>query len=444
MESPNRLFNKNYLLLWQGQFVSKMGNQFFTIAAVLWIKAAFDSATIMGLFGAISGTIAILLGPVGGTIADRYSRKKIILISDLLNGIVVLVLAIAAILSPDNIELILVFLFITSIFNAIIRSFFTTAISASIPDLVPKAKLASANSLGQFSSRISSFFGMGIGGVLFTAIGAPFLFLFNGLTFIFSAISELFIKIPQKSLKNSLYPKGNNFKLDLLDGFKYIWTKKGLRILVFVSALLTFFLSPIMLLLPFFIEDFLHAGDQWYGFIIAVFGIGALLGYFSAAFLRYHGKSRARILIMFIILQGFSFSILAMMRSAILVLIFAFILGIIDGYIQVNITTILQITTPSEMRGRVFGVLSTLGGSLAPISIGLAGVIADLVNQNIPIIYFFCSGAVVILAIIVSLFPEYRKFLEYDTRTKLDIIKQHGILLLEYERQGIKYRQPYL
>jgi len=72
----------------------------------------------------------------------------------------------------------------------------------------------------------------------------------------------------------------------------------------------------------------------------------------------------------------------------------------------------LQVTTPSEIRGRLFGVLGTLNGALAPIAIALAGVIADALDKNIPVIYYFCSTAMFIVALVMTSFKSYRQFLE--------------------------------
>jgi hypothetical protein len=82
--------------------------------------------------------------------------------------------------------------------------------------------------------------------------------------------------------------------------------------------------------------------------------------------------------------------------------------------VTVHITTILQITTPGEMRGRVFGVLATISNSLAPVAMGLAGVVADAVNQNIPLIYISCGAAMTLLTLLVSLSRRFRDYLTRD------------------------------
>ena len=79
-----KLFNKNYFLLWQGQFMSRIGSQVYLIAMIIWIKEATDSASLLGLMGFIGGIPAVIFSIIGGVFADRHSRKKIIVFTDII------------------------------------------------------------------------------------------------------------------------------------------------------------------------------------------------------------------------------------------------------------------------------------------------------------------------------------------------------------------------
>jgi MFS family permease len=82
-----------------------------------------------------------------------------------------------------------------------------------------------------------------------------------------------------------------------------------------------------------------------------------------------------------------------------------------NGYVNVNISTIVQTTTPSDLRGRVFGLLATISAALAPISMGLTGVVADLLGQNIPLIYSACGAIMIVLTLLIALNRAFRSFL---------------------------------
>jgi len=143
-QEPKKLFNKNYLLLWQGQTVSRLGNQIFLVSLILWLTYTVNLKSLVGLLGMIAGLPTVMLSAFGGVFADRFSRKKIIIFSDIFNGILILSLA-----------------------------FFQPAISAAVPDLVPKKEIFKANTMGQFSIRFSMVVGQTIGAALFQWLGLP-------------------------------------------------------------------------------------------------------------------------------------------------------------------------------------------------------------------------------------------------------------------------------
>ncbi len=408
-----RLFNRNFFLLWQGQLVSQIGSQAFAIAMMFWIKHATGSATLMGMIMMVSMLPSVILGPLGGAFADRYSRRSIIIFSDLLSGIAVLALAGLMFLAPDTNDLIIVWLFAVSVLVAVVGSFFRPAISASIPDLVPKAKVTAANSLNQFSVQLATFIGQGAGGVLFRLLGAPVLFLVDGLTYLFSALSESFIKIPQ-TFREKSEERANvfaEFKSDIAEGLHYVWKRTGLRNLLFGAAFLNFFSMPIILLLPFYVEDFLKARPDWYGFILAAFGVGAMLGYLAAGVLRLSGQARSVAMVIVLFCQTLGLGSLGIITIPVVALLAMFLIGIMNGFFNVNIMTVLQISTPSEIRGRVFGLLNTISMGLSPIAMALSGVIADLTNQNIPAIYVTCGIITASLSIPITANKEFRLFL---------------------------------
>ena len=94
------------------------------------------------------------------------------------------------------------------------------------------------------------------------------------------------------------------------------------------------------------------------------------------------------------------FPVLSILHNAFQALILMAIIGALNGFLHINLITILQIAIPSEMRGRIFGLLTTLTGGLVPVSMGLSGVVADLVDQNIPLIYAVCGGITLVLSIL--------------------------------------------
>ncbi len=397
-----------------------MGNQAVIIAIMFWIKHATNSASLMGLILMVSDIPAILLGPFAGTFADRYSRRRIIILCDTLNGIAVLALAGMLYWQPNATKLILIAIFVVSAVSSVIGAFFRPAISAAIPDLVPNDKLAAANSMNQTSLQLSTFVGQGAGGVLYRVLGAPLLILIDGITYLFSALSESFITIPQHIPEK---PKNRreiwrNMKDDLKMGFRYVWRNLGLRHLFVMAGIINFFFSPFMVLLPFYVEDQLHTTTDWFGYILAAVGLGSLVGFAIAGAIKISGRVRSRLLIAAIILLGLVFAVMGVWQSPIEAVATMFFMGILSGFINISIMTILQITTPSTIRGRVFGFLNTLSMGLAPLGMGLSGIVADWLNHKIGLIFGICGAIILLVVILVSFQPEFRKFLAFEKPTE--------------------------
>ncbi|MDH4156869.1 MAG: MFS transporter, partial [candidate division Zixibacteria bacterium] len=412
--------NRNFFLLWQGQLVSQVGTQAYIIAMAFWIKHETASATLMGLILMVSLIPSVVLGPIAGTFADRHSRRKIIIVCDVINGLAVLALAAVVFLIPGQTEIIVVCLFAITVLVSTVSAFFRPAISASIPELVPTEKIAAANSMNQFSLQISTFIGQGAGGVLFRVLGAPLLFLIDGLSYLFSAFSESFITIPQVIPKKSsiFREKIREFARDTREGFTYMWRNRGLRFLVLTASFLNFLIGPVVVLLPFFVEDFLQTTSDWYGYIMAGFGAGAMAGFLAAGAIKFSGRVRGALTILSLILMSALVALLGHVPNQVAALVIAVMMGMTSGFFNINVSTILQLTTPSEIRGRVFAVLGTISGGLMPLAMGLTGVIADLLGQNIPLIFALCGGGSLALTVAVTMIREFREYLAFERPSK--------------------------
>jgi predicted MFS family arabinose efflux permease len=405
--------NRDFFLLWQSQFISQIGTQGTNIAVLFWVKHVTDSASLLGLIMIASSLPLIVLGPIAGTLADRYSRRSIIIVCDILDGIAILSLAALIFIAPNSTKIILPSLFVALVLVSVIASFFKPAIFAAIPDLVPKDKITPALSLYQGSTQLSIFIGQGISGVLFGLLGAPLLFLIDGLSYFYAAMTKSLVHIPQ-----NIPTKGRDwresfsqFKRDTMVGFRYVWNNRGMRSLFFAFASLNFFLWPIILLLPFYVENFLKASTDWYGFLVAGFWAGATAGTILAGVLKLSGRARGNSVVGLLLLFSMLSGALGFISIPIVALITVSIAGVTVGLININIAAVLQQGTASEIRGRVFGLLGTLSTALMPVGMGIAGVVADLTGQNIPLLYITCGVIITLLSLRMLLNKDFRALL---------------------------------
>lgn len=400
-----KLFNKNFIILWHSQLISQFGTQAFSVAMVFWIKHVTGSATLMGTLMMASMIPGVVLGPVGGVIADHYSRKKIIVLCDSICGISLLLFTSMFLFSTDSDgTFLLVALFVVSIVVAICKAFFSPAASAAIPDLVPVSKVPAANSLNQSSTQLAVFLGLGIGGVLFRILGAPVLFLLDGLSYLYAAIVQVFMRVPQEIQQNNAGLKEQLvvLKNSITDGFVYIWQHKGIRRTFIMGGVLNFFFAPVLVVFPFYVEDVLMAKADWYGYLFAGFGGGAIVGYLSASALKVPDKFRGYLIAIAFISIAILNYVLGVIDVPVLALLVVFCCGVLSGYINVSIINQLQLNTKPAMRGRIFGNFTTLTSGIMPIALGLSGIIIDALDKQVTIIFKATGVLMFIITLLVA------------------------------------------
>ena len=434
MIEPTKLLNKNFFLLWQGQLVSMLGSSIFMFTIIFTIKEATQSASLIGVVMMTYAISTILVMPIAGTIADRYSRKWILIICDLIRFVCILLLAILMFFLPENIqtwssvELIWGIsaetVFITCLFIACITlgttgGFFRPTIAAAIPDLVPKNKLQTANSINLGTIQITSMIGNFTAGTLFILISTPVIFLIDAFTYLFSAISEFYIEIPQPKAKEHATEKSNWQKLvdDTKDGLSYIGKKSGMREFIFMAALINFFSAPLIVLLPFYVQDHLNVSAAWYGYMFVISGAGALIGFVIAGILKPKGQARIVSMTAAFIFMAICIILSGQTQNLLIACSSMFLIGTCVAYFNVLTTTVVQKKTSSKMRGRVAGLLATLGSVAMPLGMGVSGFIFEWVDKSIPLVYTSTGIIFLLLSTYIFISPNYRNFFISDEIT---------------------------
>jgi DHA3 family macrolide efflux protein-like MFS transporter len=415
METESKLLNPNFLLLWGGQAISQLGNQAYGLAMMFWLMEKTGSASLMGLVLMVSSLPALLLSPLGGALADRHSRIRILIVCDLLAGLALLGLAAAVFLMPDRVSLLIGLLFTVSTLLGLVRAVFAPTLNAAIPDLVPKEKLAAATSLNQFAVQGALFLGQGVGGVLYRVLSAPVLFLIDALSFFVSAVGAMFIRTPghprERAAAGTAGEAFRAFGRDLAEGFRYVWRLKGFRYFLVAVSLVNFFLMPVIVLFPFFVSLSLGKGAAWYGFLMAAVSLGTVCGFLLVGVLRLKGPAQAWTIILSLLLVPLLYGTLGYLRSPAAALAGSFGVGAAIGVVNVYLITMAQLSAPPELRGRVMGLVTTLSGGLVPIGMALGGFVGDLLDKNIPLIYSLCGALTVIAVLATCLRRDTREYL---------------------------------
>ena len=413
---PERLWNRNFALLWQGQLVSSLGKQAFAVMAMLWLKDVTGSGSIMGLVMMAAMLPPVLLGPVAGVFVDRWDRRKIIAYTDIAGGLVVLAAALLFFLLPGVRGLLIGAVFAVTLATGLLDTFSQPSISSSVPLLVPKEKLEAANSLNMSGVQLAVFGAQGSSGLLYTILGAPLLILWNAVTYLYAGITELFMRIPRKvrtseqKEREKLHP-WHRFRLEFAEGLRYLRGERGLLTLVLVYAVLNFLISPVLVTLPFFATDFLGLGAAWYGYLMAAFGLGAVLGYIVAGAFPTRGRARELAVNASLAVQTVLTLVALVFKAPAAELAIFLVIGLTGGVMNVNINTLIQLSVPPDYMGRVQGIMTTICAGAMPLGMALSGFLFDLSGQDVSLM-FIVSGVASLVAVVAALMvKDYRKYL---------------------------------
>jgi MFS family permease len=415
-DAAPRLFNRNFVLLWQAQLVSQFGNQAFTIALMFWTAEATHSATMSGLMMMASVLPLIVLGPLTGTFVDgQRSRVRIIATCDLLSGAFATLLAVGFLMGPDAWRPTM--LFAAALLIGVCNAFFDPAVNALTPDLVPADQMEAANALRQSSRQVTVLGAQGLAGILYALLGPAALFLLNGVSFIFAGVSEMLIRTASES-KAPKAPKEvgvrkPGFYANVADGFRYVAAQPGMVGFLVTTSVFNALLMPISVLLPVYATTVLGADVQTYGFLLAAIGAGAIAGCaaIGAAQSVLTGPWRRQLLITAFAGLGLALMLLGQVRSLPAALAILFITGVLSGAINVLVMSIIQRRTSGEFRGRVIGLHTMMTRVLMPIGLVGGGAIADLTGRNVPLVYAICGGVAMATVLLFGSRPATRAFL---------------------------------
>lgn len=403
-EPKKRLWSMNFFLLWQGQLVSALGDSIYEIALTFWVLYETGSPGLMGALLATTLLPKVLISPFAGVIVDRTDRRKMILLMDFIRGVCILFVGIAAILGYLEIWM----AFVAGIILGTCAAFFNPAVTSTIPDIVPSSQIVQASANLSMLRAISQIIGPSSGGLLYSLIGAPILFLCNGISYIISFILAFFMKVPKSTSQDQQF----NFWQDMKDGFRYVWQMKGLRDLIVLAGFLNFFATvSIVLLAPMF-KNAENLGEVKYGLAMAIFTLGMLAGMIFTSVFRIKPDHKSMVLTVSGLLAGIVFSIAVMMNNFIIMAILLFIGGIFNAIVNVLIESTVQLTVSQEMRGKVSSLKGTLTMGLAPLAMFIGGILGEF----FPIRYIVFAGFMAMTVLFIPLFflKSFKAFIQYN------------------------------
>lgn len=268
--------NKNFTIVVIGQIISLFGNAIQRFCMSLYILDLTGSATIFSRILAISTIPYILFASIAGLLADTVNRKKIMVYLDFFSAGLMAIYSIILISGRDNIIIVGSVMFMLST----IYTLYSPSVTACIPQIVEKDKLATANGIIQQVGAIVNLVGPIVAGLLYSFIEIKTIVIINAISFFISAIIEIFLEIPDLQLKEKIKkPILQSFK-EMKKSFIYLKEKKKIVLGIIISYGLTnIFVVPILSVVsPYFIKIKLDMPSVIYGFVEAIFVLGMILG----------------------------------------------------------------------------------------------------------------------------------------------------------------------
>jgi MFS family permease len=284
--------------------------------------------------------------------------------------------------------------FAAGIILSVCGAVFRPGVDSAIPDLVPKSKLTNANSVFAVVTNGASMLGNIAGGYLFHMLGAPIMFLLNGISYLISGGSISLINIPSAGKR-----KEQHFIEDLREGFYFVWKSKGLKYIIITAAFINFFsYIAIVLFLPLF-QKTPGLGPEKYGVTMACFMGGAMGGYLFTSIIKLPAAKKYIIFMISIVLSNMFFAIAVNQRIVAIMALLLLIGGFFNSIINVLLLSSVQMTTPQEMRGKVLAFNSMTTQGLTPFAMILGGVLGSLISIRV-----IMSACFIVILLVITPF----------------------------------------
>jgi MFS transporter, DHA3 family, tetracycline resistance protein len=395
---------RSFALLWSGQQLSALGDSIYRVALAWWVLEKTGSATAMSTIFIFASAPMLVFLLVGGVAVDRYPRAPVMLLSDVLRGLLIGIVAFLAFTHRLEVWHIL---FVSLMFG-IAGAFFGPAYRAIVPEIVPRELLPSANGMTTLSMQLADIVGPALGALVVSKLGSPTAFTLDSLSF---AISVLCLA-PLVRLALAVHaPKERKSVLhDFREGVEVVRKSSWLWITIVIASLGNITLSaPFAIALPFLVKDHLHGGVGSLGLIYSTISAGAIVGtILGTVWLERTSGLQARGLFAYglwiaggllIVVFGLPVTIYAVVPAA-------FLVGAAFMVPNLIFMTTLQELIPGKLLGRVMSIVTVGSIALVPVGSGFVGWATDRVGA--PTIFILSGILTALLAALALMHPVIR------------------------------------
>jgi MFS transporter, DHA3 family, macrolide efflux protein len=377
--SDNDRWQRPFFLIWGGQAFSLLGSSLVQFALVWWLTQQTGSATVLATATLVAVLPGILIGPIAGALVDRWPRRWVMVIADAaiaLTTVWAVTLAWSGSLQPWHV-------YIVMFIRATGGAFHWPAMQASTSLMVPGPHLARVAGMNQTLYGLMNIMAPPLGALLLSLLALPFLLLIDVATAAMAILPLLFIPVPQPPAQQVAAGAARRPSMlsDLRAGVRYVVNWPGLLLLMLIATGINFVLTPAFSLMPLLVVDHFQGGPWHLGGLESVFGVGVVLG---GLLLSTWGGFQRRIYtsLMGLVGMGLGVTMIGLTPAALFPVALAamFLAGFTQPLVNGPVMAIMQAKVAPEMQGRVFTLLHAAASAMTPLSLAVAGPVADAVG----------------------------------------------------------------
>jgi MFS family permease len=366
---------RNFSLIWTSSLMSSTGTWLQNVAVPFVVFGLTGSGAWLGFTAFMSLIPLLVLGPMAGSVADRFDRRTVLILGSVLQGSFTLVLWLTWVAGVRNVVVLVVL--VTA--GSCVAGLTVASWQAFVTEVVPRELLLNAVTLNSAQFNAARAFGPALGGLVLATLGVSWAFFFNALSFFLLTIGLLLVRVPR--LERPPRDGRSRALAEMWTAVRYVRTEPGIvtsLVVVFALGLLG---GPLFNLIVVFAQDVYDVGDGAYGLLAACLGAGAIL---SAPIIAGWGSRQKRSVMLAIAMIGYGLALVAFATAPTLAVgaVALFVAG--AGYLGISSTlnTTVQLQVAEAMRGRTIALYIMSLTAAMPLGSLIQGFLVDLVGPQ--------------------------------------------------------------
>ena len=404
---------RSFFIIWLGQAFSRLGSKIVQFALIWYLTETTGSATILATASMVGLLPQIILGPLAGTLVDRWSRRKVLIFADGMIALATIILAFMFALGPNHVNsctmskktgvegllssglprlgLVEIWhIYILMFIRALGGAFHTPAMTASTTLLVPEKHLARIQGLNGTLGGVVGILSPLLGALLLNMMPMQGIMAIDVGTALFAIVPLFFIPIPQP--KPAIEKDVSSILADFMDGIRYLWSMPGLWLITLSHGIIYLLMMPAYSLMPIFVTDHLNGSAPQLAALQSSIAMGIVAG---GVLLSLWGGFRRQVITVLLgtLLSGLSWVVMGITpENCFYMAMGALFLGTTMNSVMVgSVGALWQTIIPPKLQGRLFSIGITVISGMSSIGLAIAGPTVDQIGVR----FWFLVGGIV-------------------------------------------------